>query len=853
MSGARAAALGLLLATSAAATPAARTAPELAEALRPTTVGHAGAVAPAGVAERSTPRWQRDVYWVEVADEGGRPLDHPLLGGFNLPRPQLVDIDGDGDDDLFVQEYSGAVMFFERLGHPRAGAADSPPGGGSDGVVKDAGAARGSIVATPQPGGPPPGARFRWRTDRFLDLDVGEWYLFVDIDGDGDLDLFGEERFSKVRFFRNDGGPGEIAMALVAEELRTTDGEALFSDRQNIPKVADLDCDGALDLFVGKVEGTVSRYEMSGLDERGAPLFRHLADRFEGIEIIGQVLGVPGVGGIRPRTRTALHGANTMALEDWDGDGDLDLFWGDFFEPGLLLIDNRGSCRSPSLRTEPRPFPPGAPIRTSGYNAPAFGDVDGDGDRDLLVGVLGGAFNPNDTSVDNLLWLERAGPRSFVERTRRFLRQLDVGSESVPAFADIDGDGDQDLFLGNKIEPGDTHAGRLFLYENVGDAHHPRLQARGALEGFDTAYHYAPAFADLDADGDLDMVLGTWGDEVRWVRNDGDAHAPSWAFVDEPLATLTRGRNATPALGDVDGDGDADLFVGESSGELNFYRNVGTPRQPRFELVSDKFLGLDVGRRSAPTLVDYDGDGDLDLVIGSEAEGLLLVRNEGTRAQEQFAAGMVTLQVAVHPFATPAFADIDGDGDQDLFVGGIGGGLIGFRRETPRARPKNHLLSEEGVPSGVPDYYAARRLYAEGEILEVLAQGRRLRIGPLGPGGREVDRRPGAPDRSGVDESVLIGGGGLLVDLEKTKGWIFVDDPEGGPQRRIRLDRGRHLFTPGQIVRIGPAPGLESSASAFGASSRTASGFAVGGRATTPGLAVRGWIYVRLTPFRQQE
>ncbi len=588
------------------------------------------------------PELERDVYAFEVLDTDGIAYAHPFLGGLNLPRPQLADIDNDGDLDLFVQEYSGDVMFFEQTGTP-----DAP--------------------------------RYVWRTDAYQDVDIGEWYLFVDVDADGDLDLLGEERFSLVRMYQNQGDRATPRFVLLTERLMDDQGEPVFADRQNIPKVADLDCDGRLDLMVGRVEGTITRNEMVELDERGAPVFRHLEDRFQGIEIIGQVLGgpTPGTGPSGTQgagNRGTLHGANTMAFVDFDGDGDLDLFWGDFFEPGLLLIENRGSCRAPSLRSEPIPFPPNDPVKTSGYNAPAFGDLDGDGDVDLLVGVLGGAFNPNNTTVDNFLQLERTGARRLELRTRRFLSQVDVGSESFPAFADIDADGDLDLFLSNKIEPGDTRAGRVFFFENIGSATRPRLQLRGPVEEFSSAYHYAPAFGDLDADGDLDILMGTWDDELQLVLNEGDSSSPSWVVADPEIAKLTRGRNAVPALGDIDADGDLDLFIGESSGELNFYRNSGSASSPIYELVDDKFGAIDVGRRSAPTLTDIDGDGDLDLVVGSEAEGLALFRNTGTPQSPVFEADGA-LPAGGHAFVTPAFVDIDGDGRLELFTGGVGGGI----------------------------------------------------------------------------------------------------------------------------------------------------------------------------------
>jgi hypothetical protein len=617
-------------------------------------VGAGGATASAtapGSAWPGQQGFERRMYAIEVQDEEGVAYDHPFLGGFNLPRPHFVDIDADGDLDLFVQEYSNAIMLFENVGTPGE-------------------------------------ASYVWRTDKYEGLEVGEWYHFADVDGDGTFDLLAEQRFSLIRFWRNDGEPGRPAFELVTESLLDVQGDAIFSDRQNIPKVGDIDCDGRLDLMLGRLEGTITRYEADGVDEAGAPRFRHVGDRFQDIEIIGQVMGnQPVAATARARTESralrrtgrlpTLHGANTMALEDIDGDGDLDLFWGDFFEPGLLFIENTGSCTTPSLRSEPEPFPLNEPIATSGYNAPAFGDIDGDGDNDLLVGVLGGAYNPNSTSIDNLLFLRQRAENAFDLETRRYVSNLDVGSESFPALADLDGDGDLDLLVGNKIQPDDNDTGKLFHLENVGSASEPRFRLRGILPQFTGQYHFAPAPGDLDGDGDLDMIMGTWQDALMLVINEGSVTEPRWVIADEAVVTLTRGRNATPTLGDIDGDGDLDLFIGESSGDINFYRNEGSAAEPRFELVADKFEGIDGGRRSVPSLVDIDGDGDLDLVLGTEAEGLMLYRNTGSVTAPAFVRDE-SFGLGVHPFSAPAFGDLDGDGDPDVLVGGIGGGLLHF-------------------------------------------------------------------------------------------------------------------------------------------------------------------------------
>ena len=569
-------------------------------------------------------RFVRSVDAFPVRDQNGRMYNPPFLGGFNVPRPQFADIDGDGDGDLFLQERPDELMFFENVGSPTR-------------------------------------PEFVWRTDRYQDLPVGEWTRFVDFDRDGDLDLLSERRFSYVQYFRNDGTARDAAFTSVGDSVRDVAGEPIFADRQNIHTLNDIDCDGVWDLILGRLNGTLSRYELAEMTDDGVPVFRFLEDRFQDIEIVAQ-LG-------------SLHGANAMAFADIDKDGDLDFFWGDFFERGVLFVENTGSCSEPNLRTEPLPFVVDDTIATSGYNVPVLQDVDSDGDLDLFIGVLGGAFNPHLTTIRNFHFYEQVDGE-FLHRTDRFIYTLDVGSESIPVLADLDGDGDLDLLVANKLDPDDTQTSRLYHFENVGSARAPSFEQRDFIPLF-TRYHYAPALGDLDGDGDLDMLVGTWNRGVALYLNQGTRAEPEFVLQDTTLVRLTRGSNSTPALTDVDGDGDLDLFIGESSGELNFYRNVGTAQAPSFDLVTDRFAGIDVGRRSFPTFADVDGDGDQDLLLGREEGGVLLYRREGspTDVDPIFVLDS-TFTLPLPRYSTPSLVDIDGDGDLDVFSGGLGGGLI---------------------------------------------------------------------------------------------------------------------------------------------------------------------------------
>lgn len=574
--------------------------------------------------QKQSSTFERSITPFPVYDASGSPIDHPFLGGFNAPRPQFVDIDGDGDADLFVQENTNELMFFENT------SSDSE-------------------------------SELTWRTDKFRDLDIGEWFRFVDMDQDGDMDLLTEQPYSYIRYYRNDGTTENAEFTMVADTLKGANGEPMFSDRQNIPNVTDIDCDNRLDLFVGRLDGTVTRYESTGRDDRGVPQFKLVSKRFEGIEIVKQI--------------GTMHGANTLTFVDIDNDDDQDLFWGDFFEPSLLLLRNEGSCSNPVLQGEPQPFPTSNPIETSGYNAPAFADWGQDGDLDLFVGVLGGAYNASTTLSENFYFYEQQNNGNFKQRSKQFVNTIDAGNESKPAVGDIDGDGDQDLLLANKIDPGDKNTSLVYKFENRGTMKEPAFHKSGTLT-LPNAYHYAPALGDLNGDGRDDLLVGTWKGRIAYYQNTSDG----FQKVSKSFVALDRGSNSVPALADIDNDGDLDLFVGESGGGIRFFRNTGSPQKPVFELEKETFANVSVEHRSAPALTDIDGDGDLDLFVGSKSEGMKFYRNTGSETEAIFTEESLPISVDAPDIATPRFADLDGDGKVELLLGSDGGGLIYYRR-----------------------------------------------------------------------------------------------------------------------------------------------------------------------------
>ena len=187
------------------------------------------------------------------------------------------------------------------------------------------------------------------------------------------------------------------------------------------------------------------------------------------------------------------------------------------------------------------------------------------GIRSYYLECLEEPFNPNTSSVENFYHLDRT-PSGFTLKTKTLLSGIDVGADSHPVFTDLDGDGDLDVLVSNKISSQDFETGEIHYFENISESGVLRWQQREPLD-IGGHYNLAPAIADLDADGDLDMLVGTWNKGSLYFLNDGTSSAPDFVLDESRTVTLTRGSNSTPVLVDIDADGDLDLFIGESSGE----------------------------------------------------------------------------------------------------------------------------------------------------------------------------------------------------------------------------------------------------------------------------------------------
>jgi len=299
---------------------------------------------------------------------------------------------------------------------------------------------------------------------------------------------------------------------------------------------------------------------------------------------------------------------------------------------------------------------------------------------------------------------------------------IDVGYASAPVFVDIDRDADKDVFIGSQD-------GTIVYYENSGSSikavFTQKTGSDNPLNGVVVSGTAAPSFVDIDADGDMDLFIGEDDGTISHYVNGGSSTTPSFSEktgIDNPLDGADVGYNSKPTFADIDGDGDMDAFMGEYDGTINYYKNTGSSTTAAFTAqvdADDTLLNSDVGTNSAPTFVDIDKDGDLDVFIGDDNGFNHYYKNDGTNVAHSFSLKVgsdnplnaVDVGEDDNMKATPAFVDIDGDGDMDLFVGEndgtinhyLNGGDIvnaAFTEQTDESNPLNVAASVTDTRTG---------------------------------------------------------------------------------------------------------------------------------------------------------
>jgi tetratricopeptide (TPR) repeat protein len=297
---------------------------------------------------------------------------------------------------------------------------------------------------------------------------------------------------------------------------------------------------------------------------------------------LGLFVDASATSGLGPGVAT-----ESMQAADYDNDGYLDLVQ---VGPGALRLSRNLGDSSFEDVTDAA----GLPSDQGGTHA-LWADLDHDGDLDLLVSGQGTRVYRND------------GDGTFTEVTETW--GLDVSARTRDAvYADLDDDGDLDLLLAV-----DGGAPLLFTNDRGG-----RFSEIGQEAGLGQARAQSLGIADVDGDGALDLVTGETTATRLWINQGrGSFVRADWTG---PGAEFIR-------ILDFDNDGTFDLLLGGRGG-LGLFRGDGTGA---FEDFTERLPGAGAAYRSA-SIIDYNEDGDLDLLLSVAEGGFRLLRNDGGNA-----------------------------------------------------------------------------------------------------------------------------------------------------------------------------------------------------------------------------
>ncbi len=474
---------------------------------------------------------------------------------------------------------------------------------------------------------------------------------FADIDDDGDQDIFLGQSNGEIAFFENRGNSKSHKFVLITQQYK-----AIFEIKKegrkvkirntidvgtrSAPALVDIDHDGDFDLFIGSQQGNIWFFENQG--NNLVPEFRLVTPRFSNIE--------PGQNSVPIFADVNLKRKFDLLVGTVDGK--------------VWLYMNEGTRTKPNFLKYPPQLVVEFGLET--HASPALFDWDLDGDLDLVVGQKNGTLS---------LFLNE-GDRFFpkwVLKEQSF-QLIDIGGESAPNFVDIDDDKDSDLIVGSANPT-------VFHYENRLQAGKRVLWNKSTnLFLFHklivTGNRASIAVGDLDADGDFDIIVGEKKGNLNYYENQGDAKNPNWVLKTEELIFMTGVENSSPTLGDIDADGDLDLLVGEKFGQIIFVKNVGTPKKAEWELNNKTYFQIDAGSNSVPYLQDLDNDKDLDLLIGNYAGRIILYKNKGTVSEPNFSLESTRFANAkVSRNAAPSLFDWNEDKLLDMIVGNEEGNI----------------------------------------------------------------------------------------------------------------------------------------------------------------------------------
>ncbi|MFN0276799.1 MAG: T9SS type A sorting domain-containing protein [Chitinophagales bacterium] len=528
------------------------------------------------------------------------------------------------------------------------------------------------------------------------------WCVLVDYNCDGMEDIFTANEFNVYLYKANmDGG---LHYELVYEKVKYHEAGFTFDLNVgiiDIPGFADVNFDGDLDVLTFNPSGGVVDYFENMQVEEGLDCdtlkLNHVDGCWGSFYESGLVKAVEldyACKGVTSKTTDGVHAGSTFLCFDEDADEDIDVVLGDLAFNNLNRLVNGGDKTFAHVIAQDTVFPAyDFSYDVDIFPAPFLIDIDNDEKKDMIV-------SPNkENSSENFknVWFYKniSSDETYIFdfQTDSFFvsEMVDVGEGARPALFDYNNDGLLDIVIGNNGYYNNAEfTTSLALYENIGTLLEPSYQlitrdlAGISVYGFN---NIAPTFGDMDGDGDQDLLFGESNGFIQLFKNTSAAGDPAnFSILVANYLGIDVGKKSAPQIVDVNDDGLPDLIIGEENGNLNYYENTGTLAVPAFSLVSDLWGGVDVRvppsttGNSVPFLTKVI-DGNWDLFVGSESGSIFQyeVTTDFTGIFTKLTSAFSNIDEGV--FTSGQFADITNDGSPELLTGNYRGGITLYREE----------------------------------------------------------------------------------------------------------------------------------------------------------------------------
>ena len=417
------------------------------------------------------------------------------------------------------------------------------------------------------------------------------------------------------------------------------------------------------------------------------------------------------------------HAGSSTLMIDLNGDGVKDFLYGDVSYTNLIALYNnrlQNSLHHDSIGSQDLFFPSNTTPANFIYQPAAYYvDMNNDGKKELLcttnssVGVksVNNVWTYTNSSTTSTPTFNYQGNNNFP----LYNETIDLGTRSAPVLIDIDNDGDKDLIVATNGDYAQTfnYSDRLVFYKNINTDTKPvyvLADTNFLMLSKDTPIlNLQPTFGDLNNDGKPDMIIGDWNGNLLYYINQSSGTNYSFQLQSRKYANIAVYRCcAAPQLIDLNKDGLLDLVIGNSDGYVQYYQNTGTKTLPQFNniptinnlgnvhvnkiKVKATTLGNDTEQTgySTPHICDLDGDGNYEMLVGSEQGYLYLYTGVSSTPGAIFPRTILEVNNGGYAFVdefanpkninfgsriVPFVYNMNDDSKPDIIIGNLRGGL----------------------------------------------------------------------------------------------------------------------------------------------------------------------------------